>query len=126
MERMLPKMYKDLLGIVSVLWMVWYPHRVVAEESLCHLDFRPQPYSLKEEVRSLVWEYPTVPLQWKTDQSRTSVWKKGKKKKYQVPVEARELTKHQLEWYPKQEPLSWNSSNPRMCQYREGTQNYSH
>ena len=32
-------MYKDLLGIVSVLCMVWYPHQVVAEESLCHLDF---------------------------------------------------------------------------------------
>ncbi|OLQ03254.1 hypothetical protein AK812_SmicGene13798 [Symbiodinium microadriaticum] len=75
MERMLPKMYKDLLGIVSVLWMVWYPHQVVAEESLCHLDIRPQPYSLKEEVGSPVWEYPTVPLQWKTDQSKKSVWK---------------------------------------------------
>ena len=57
MERMLPKMYKDLLGVVSVLCMVWYPHQVVAEESLCHLDFRPQPYSLKEEVGNLVWEY---------------------------------------------------------------------
>ena len=75
MERMLPKMYKDLLGIVSVLCMVLFPHQVVAEESLCHLDFRPQPYSLEEEVGSLVWEYPKVPLQWKVDLNETNVWK---------------------------------------------------
>ncbi|CAE7681231.1 unnamed protein product [Symbiodinium sp. CCMP2456] len=112
MERMLPKMHKDLLGIVSVLWMVWYPRQVVAEESLYHLDFLPQPYSLKEEVRNLGWEYPTVPLQWKTDRSRTNVWKKGQKQE-------RELKKHLLESYPRQEPLSWNS-NPMMCPRREG------
>ena len=76
MERMLLKMYKDLLGIVLVLCMVLCPHQVVAEESLCHLDFRPQPYSLEEEVGNLVWEYPKVPSQWKADQSETSVWKK--------------------------------------------------
>ena len=75
MERMLPKMHKDLLGIVSVLCMVFFPHQVVAEESLCHLDFRPQPYSLEEEVGSLVWEYPKVPLQWKVDLNETNVWK---------------------------------------------------
>ena len=75
MERMLPKMYKDLLGIVSVLCMVLFPHQVVAEESLCHRDFRPQPYSLEEEVGSLVWEYPKVPLQWKVDLNETNVWK---------------------------------------------------
>ena len=75
MERMLPKMHKDLLGIVSVLCMVLFPHQVVAEESLCHLDFRPQPYSLEEEVGSLVWEYPKVPLQWKVDLNETNVWK---------------------------------------------------
>ena len=76
MERTLPKMRKDLLGIVSVLCMVLFPHQVVAEESLCHLDFRPQPYSLEEEVGNLVWEYPKVPSQWKADQSETNVWKK--------------------------------------------------
>ena len=76
LERMLPKMRKDLLGIVSVLCMVLCPHQVVAEESLCHLDFRPQPYSLEEEVGNLVREYPKVPSRWKTDQSETSVWKK--------------------------------------------------
>ena len=76
MERMLPKMYKDLLGIVSVLCMVSFPHQVVAEESLCHLDFYPQPYYLEEEVGSLVWEYPKVSLQWKVDRNETSVWKK--------------------------------------------------
>ena len=75
MERMLPKMYQDLLGIVSVLCMVLFPHQVAAEESLCHRDFRPQPYSLEEEVGSLVWEYPKVPLQWKVDLNETNVWK---------------------------------------------------
>ena len=72
MERMLPKMYKDLLGIVSVLCMVLFPHQVVAEESLCHLDFYPQPYYLEEEVGSLVWEYPKVSLQWKVVLNETN------------------------------------------------------
>ena len=74
MERILPKMYKDLLRIATVLWMVWYPHQVVAEESLCHLNLRPQPYYLEEKVENLVWEYPKVPLRWK-DQSRKNIWK---------------------------------------------------
>ena len=72
MERMLPKMYKDLFGIVSVLCMGLFPHQVVTEESLCYLDFRPQPYSLEEEVGSIVWESPKVPLQWKVDLNETN------------------------------------------------------
>ena len=76
MERMLPKMYKDILGIVSVLWMVSFPHQVVAEESLCHLDFLPQPYSLEEEVGKFVWEFPKVHSQWKVDLNETKEWKK--------------------------------------------------
>lgn len=62
MERKLPKMYKDLLGIVSVLWMVWCgcpvvaeAHLAVTEGSLYPHEFVPQPYSLQEEVRNLVW-----------------------------------------------------------------------
>ena len=118
MQKMLPKMYKDLLGIASVLWIGWYPHQVVAEESLCHLDIRPQPYSLEEEVGSLLWEYPTVSLQWSIDQSRKNVWRKDLEQK-------QEWKRHLLEWNPQQELLSWNSSNLRMClQQQEGTQKY--
>ena len=76
MERMLPKMYKDILGIVSVLCVVSFPHQVVAEESLCHLDFLPQPYSLEEEVGRFVWEFPKVHSQWKVDLNETKEWKK--------------------------------------------------
>ena len=122
MERMLPKMYKDLLGIVSVLWIVWYPHQVVAEESLCHLDVRPQPYSLKEEVGNLVWEYPKVSLQWNTDQSRKNAWKKDLK---QRP----EWKKRLLVWNPQLVQWclnsSWNNSQWKMHRLRpEGTRKY--
>ena len=110
MERMLPKMRKDLLGIVSVLCMVWYPHQVVAEESLCHLDFRPQPYSLKEEVGNLVWEYPKVPSQWKTDQSETRVWKKFLHQKPKGTAKSRQpaLYLPQVPWnFSKEEKLKY-------------------
>ena len=111
MERMLPKMHKDLLGIVSVLCMVWYPHQVVAEESLCHLDFRPQPYSLEEEVGNLVWEYPKVSSRWKTDQSETSVWKKFL---HQKPKGARS---RQPALYPPLVP--WNFSKEEKLKYQQ-------
>ena len=121
MERMLPKMYKDLLGIVSVLCMVWYPHQVVAEESLCHLDFRPQPYSLKEEVGNLVWEYPKVPSQWKTDQSEKNVWKKL------LHLEQKQTAKsRQPAWNPPQEP--WNFSKEEKMKHQrqvEDTRKFS-
>ena len=81
MERMMPKVYQDLLRVVSVIWIGLYPHQVIAEGSLCHLNVRPQPYSLKEEVGDLVWEYPPASLQWNTDRSRTNVWKRDKRQK---------------------------------------------
>ena len=110
-------MYKDLLGIVSVLCMVWYPHQVVAEESLCHLDFRPQPYSLKEEVGDLVWEYPKVPSQWKTDQSEQNIWK-------ELPhLEQKQIAKSRRPVWNLQQEL-WNSSKKEKMKHQrqvEGT-----
>ena len=114
MERMLPKMYKDLLGIVSVLCMVLCPHQVGAE-SLCHLDFCPQPYSLEEEVGNLVWEYPRVHSQWKADRSETNVWKKPLLQNQQIQYEAQKSQQKTS----RQPPAQWNSSQP---EHRAGTQ----
>ena len=111
MERMLTKMYKDLFGLVLVLCMGLFPHQVVAEGSLYHLDFRPQPYSLEEEVGSIVWEFPKVPLPWKENLNETSVWKKLRHQKPKGAPKSRQ----QALYLPQ---VPWNFSQEQKAKHQ--------